>query len=81
LRIKKANNPPSEMPMIFSGGAAVQGAVWNGEHGTLPGPFRGSHGKDVEYEEIQPSLVAAWRYSAFGSDWLQKLRQFGRQRL
>lgn len=44
----------------------------------LPGPFRGSHGKDIEYEEIQPSLVAAWRHFAFGGHRLQELRQFGR---
>jgi hypothetical protein len=57
--------------MICTGGAAVQGAVWNGERGLLPGPFRGSHGKDVEYEEIQPFLVAAWRHSVVGGDRLQ----------
>ena len=68
------------MPMITVGGAAVQGAVWNGERGMLPGPFRGSHGKDVENEEIQTFLVAAWRHSAVGGDRLQQeLHQRRRQ--
>src|SRR5579875_3387277 len=43
---EEVKDSPAEMPMIWSGGAAVQGAVWNGEHGKLPGPFRGSHGKE-----------------------------------
>src|SRR5690348_17120312 len=55
------------------------GAVWNGELGMLPGPFRGSHGKEIEYEEIQPSLVAARHHSARGGGRLQELRQFGWQ--
>jgi len=47
------------------------GAVWKGELGKLPGPFRGSQGKDVEYEKVQPFLVAAWRHSVVGGDRLQ----------
>ena len=61
------------MPMIRIGGAAVRGAVWSGGARRLPGPFRGSHGKDVEYEEVQPFLVAAWRDSVVGGDRLQEL--------
>jgi hypothetical protein len=46
----------------------------------LPGPFRGSHGKDVKNEEIQPFLVAAWRHSAVGGDRLQpELHNRGQQ--
>ena len=77
---EETNTCLPEMPMISIGGAAVQGAVWNGEHGKLPGPFRGSHGKDVENEEIQPFLVAAWRHSVVGGDRLQpKLHNRGQQ--
>jgi hypothetical protein len=68
---EEGNAAPRKMPIITIGGAAVQGAVWNGEQGKLPGPFRGSHGKDVEYEEVQPSLVAARRHIAYGGDRLQ----------
>jgi hypothetical protein len=71
------DNSPAEMPMIRGGGAAERGAVWSGEHGMLPGPFRGSYKKDVEYEKIQPSLVAAWRHFVIGGDGLQELRQLG----
>src|SRR5579875_3019585 len=36
------------MPMICLGGAAVQGAVWKGEHGELLRAVSGFLGKDVE---------------------------------
>jgi hypothetical protein len=63
-----------EMPMIWSGGAAVQGAVWNGEHGKLPGPFRAYSERISNNEEIQPFLVAARRHSVVGGDRLQELQ-------
>jgi hypothetical protein len=40
-----------------------------------PGRFVAHTEKDVEYEEIQPFLVAAWRHSGIGGDRLQELRQ------
>jgi hypothetical protein len=63
------------MPMICIGGAAVQGAVWKGEHGKLSRPLLAHSERMSKNEEIQPFLVAAWRHFVVGGDRLQELRR------
>jgi hypothetical protein len=53
----------------------------SGTEGTdsSPGRFVAHTEKDVEYEKIQPFLVAAWRHSGIDGDRLQELRQLRQQ--